>query len=423
MSVQTPNMGLQQPTIGIDSGLTWEQDVNANSSILDVHNHSAGSGIQINPNGMNINLDLKFNDNNATLLRSTRFQIQESPISNALDVGCLYVSGVDLYYNDINGNQIKMTSGGLVNATSSGISSGSASASFVASVLVVNAASNTPADIKVGSVFLGNNSSGSKYLKLSPPAAMAANYGITLPILPASTSFLTIDSSGSMGTKTFLAPTIHQFTSGSGTYTVPTSPAPLYIKVKMAGAGGGGGGGGVSTGLGTAGSNGGNTTLGSSLLVANGGSGGTATVNGASVAGGSGSLGSGPIGVALTGGYGGPPMSAGFGTGNTYLAGGMGGMTPYLCGSGPGGSGSAGTNGVANSGGGGGGGGNSSPTADITFGGGGGSGAWIEAIISFPSSTYSYSIGSGGGGGSAGTSGYIGGTGADGIIIVEEFYQ
>ena len=43
-------------------------------------------------------------------------------------------------------------------------------------------------------------------------------------------------------------------------------------------------------------------------------------------------------------------------------------------------------------------------------------------MIVNPSSSYSYSIGSGGAGGSAGTSGYSGGAGADGIIMVEEFY-
>ncbi len=206
MSTQTPNMGLYLPTIAVDSGLTWEQNINANSSILDGHNHSNGSGNQIGPSGININADLPFNINNATALRSVQFNAQAIPLALAADVGCMYVSGVDLYYNDVNGVQIQITTGGSVNATSSGISSGTASASFVASTLVVNSASNTPANIKGASLLLGNTGvSGSNYLQLSPPSALALNYSITLPALPGSTSFLTMDSSGTMAASTSIS--------------------------------------------------------------------------------------------------------------------------------------------------------------------------------------------------------------------------
>jgi hypothetical protein len=88
---------------------------------------------------------------------------------------------------------------------------------------------------------------------------------------------------------TSYAPTVQTFTSGSGTYTLPTSPrTPLYIEIEMVGGGGGGAGG---AGLGTSGANGGTTTFGTSLLSAgggmsgatpqgnSGGAGGTNTVN------------------------------------------------------------------------------------------------------------------------------------------------
>jgi hypothetical protein len=195
----SPNMNLVVSTVAVDSGLAWETNLNASLSIIDSHNHSAGQGVQIQPAGININSDLAFGGNNAISLRSTRFLVQGSPISGASDVGCLYVSGVDLYFNDENGNQIKMTAGGLVNATSSGISSGTNSASFVSNVLVVNAAATTPANIQVGSVLLGNNSANSKFLTLSPPSAMASNFTLTLPTIPASQNFLSIDASGNIG--------------------------------------------------------------------------------------------------------------------------------------------------------------------------------------------------------------------------------
>lgn len=202
--ILTPNMNLRTPTIGVDSGMTWEQAINYNSGILDTHNHTSGSGVPIPPSGLNMNADLPMQGQNITALRSTRFNAQGSPLAGVADLGCLYVSGVDLYFNDENGNQIQMTSGGSVNATSSGISSGTATASFSASILVVNSASNTPASIKGGSVLIGNTgTSGSNYITLSPPNILAANYSVFLPVLPAQTNVMTLDASGNMASITY----------------------------------------------------------------------------------------------------------------------------------------------------------------------------------------------------------------------------
>lgn len=198
MSYLSPNMNLLGITIGVDSGLTIEQNYNANVATLDGHNHASGSGVQINPAGLLINTDLPFGTNNATALRTARFIAQASALAGALDLGCIYVSGVDLWYNDVSGNQIQLTSGGLVNATSSGISSGSASATFISSVLTVLAASTTPANIKCASLLLGNNSAGTNYLTLAPPSSMASSFGLTLPSVPAAISLLQIDTSGNI---------------------------------------------------------------------------------------------------------------------------------------------------------------------------------------------------------------------------------
>jgi hypothetical protein len=197
-STISPNMNLIIPTVGVDPGPDWANNVNASLSILDQHNHSGNSGVPVNPAGININSDLPFNSNNATLLRSARFSVQASPLALATDIGCIYVSGVDLYYNDISGNKIKLTAGGTVNATSSGISSGTATASFISSVLVVNAASNTPANIQAASILFGNNVSGSKYVTVSPVNSLSTNYNLVLPTLPAVQSIMTLDASGNI---------------------------------------------------------------------------------------------------------------------------------------------------------------------------------------------------------------------------------
>lgn len=233
MSVTTPKMGLIQPTINVDSGLSWEQAVNTNSTTIDQHNHSLGSGAQIDASGISLTKSLPFNNNSATSLQSVVFQPQTS-LSTLLAV---YTVGNDLYFNDGASNVIRITSGGTVNATSSGISSGTATASFVASVLVVNSASNTPANIQVGSVLLGNTTSGSKFLTLSPPNAMGSNYSLTLPTIPASQSFLTLDGSGNFGApysinqgllRSNLPPVGQQISGSSGAFfTTSTSYVPV----------------------------------------------------------------------------------------------------------------------------------------------------------------------------------------------------
>lgn len=200
-------MGLPIPVAGVDSGPDYALNVNACLAKIDSHDHSLGNGVPITPNGMNISLDLPFNNNNATLLRSIRFSSQ-SPLSGASDLGCLYESGVDLYYNDGNGNQIRITQSGSVSGASgtiTGLPSGTASASFSAGTFTFQAATNTPAALDIGSLIVRQTGIASPNgITLQSPNSLAANYVLTFPTaLPASTSFSTTDSSGNMGFSSF----------------------------------------------------------------------------------------------------------------------------------------------------------------------------------------------------------------------------
>jgi hypothetical protein len=189
-------MGLSISSIGVDSGLNWETNLNASLSIIDGHNHSAGNGVQITPAGFKINTSLAFNNYSAVGLQATVYN-QQTSLST---IQAIYV-GTDgnLYYNDGASNNIKITSGGTVNATSSGINSGSASASFSSGVLTVNSATNTPANISAGSLLIGQNVAGSNYVTLSPPSALSSgSYPLTLPAIPSAQSFMSIDTSGNM---------------------------------------------------------------------------------------------------------------------------------------------------------------------------------------------------------------------------------
>jgi hypothetical protein len=219
---------------------------------------------------------------------------------------------------------------------------------------------------------------------------------------------------GALGVRGLPAnPTVQKFTTSSGTYTTPYGVK--YIKVRMVGQGGGGSGSGTSgAGDGTGGSD---TTFGGH--TASGGAGGTYGGSGGS--GGSYTIGSGAVGVGVTG----DPGSAGgaaAATGYRFAGGRGGGSALFGGGAATADYNSSGTNGNANSGGGGQGGGNTATTNSISGSGGGGGGS-LDIIIANPASTYAYTVGTASGTlGSLGTSGANGGTGGTGLIVVEEYY-
>lgn len=199
----TPNMNMPAPIPAVTIGPEWAYDIASCLSVIDSHDHSPGKGVQITPAGLSINTDLPFNSNNATGLRTVRFSPLVSPLASASpDVGSLYVSGNELYYNDVSGgNQVKITTNGAVNAGAgsiTGLPSGTASASFSAGTFVWQSATSTAANLDARSIVLRNSTPSSNGLTLNPPAAMAANYSLTLPSQPATTKFLQIDSSGNM---------------------------------------------------------------------------------------------------------------------------------------------------------------------------------------------------------------------------------
>jgi len=201
-----------------------------------------------------------------------------------------------------------------------------------------------------------------------------------------------------------ITPAITTYTSGSGTYTVPTGCA--YLKIRMVAGGGGGGGT-------TAGSAGGSTTFGTSAYSCAGGSGGSiyqGTTDGTSAGGAGGSAPSGTVGyLAMAGQNGATGVNTSIGSENPVGAVGGRGADTLL--------GVGGIGGAT---------GTVSPTAGVGYGsggggyttgtataGGGGAGAYQEILITSPASSYAYSVGSGG---AAGTNG---GAGAGGCIIIE----
>lgn len=192
-------MNLPNPVPTVDPGPDYSYNIQASINGIDQHNHSPGQGIAIQPNGLNISSDLSFVNNNAIQLRSVRFTSQLAVLSLPADVACLYVVGNELYYNDYTGgNNVQITMNGVVNATSSGISSGTATAAFVAGTLVVKSSSSSFANVDVQSIILSNAGNITNQLTLQAPT-LTSSIIETLPAIPVSTtSIMQMDTSGNM---------------------------------------------------------------------------------------------------------------------------------------------------------------------------------------------------------------------------------
>ena len=208
-TVISPNMNLPVPVVGQDLGPQYATDINNCMALIDQHDHSSGEGVQITPAGLNINAALALNTNALLSALYTAYTPQASPIPAVSPaVGALYVAGVDLYYNDINGEQIQITSGGHVNAGAgsiTGLPSGTAGVTYssVAETYIFTSSTLTPANLDAGSVILRNLTMGSNGITLQAPNSLGSDYSITLPPLPSSTMALTITSSGIMGEANF----------------------------------------------------------------------------------------------------------------------------------------------------------------------------------------------------------------------------
>lgn len=198
----TANMGLVVPGVGSEQGPDWAQEINADLGVLDQHDHSPGFGVPITPSGISINANLPLNGNNLTTVKTVNFSAQGSSLSGVSpNLGCVYVAGNELYYNDEAGNVVQITSVGSVNAGAgsiTGLPSGTASASYSGGKFVWQSATSTAANMDAGSYIYRNAAASSKGLTLSPPNAMAADFGLVLPSIPGTTSFVTLDTSGNL---------------------------------------------------------------------------------------------------------------------------------------------------------------------------------------------------------------------------------
>lgn len=245
-------MSLPVPVPGVDPGPDWANNISACFSIVDSHNHTPGQGNLIPPSGLDINTDLTFQSNNATDLRSARFTPQVTALSGVADVGCLYEAGVDLYFNDGIGNQIRITQSGSVagaSGTITGLPSGTASAAFSAATgtFIFQQATSTGANVDAATYVLRYPGSYptpvGNFIALQAPAALASGFSITFPAaLPGSTLPMLLSATGQISTGQITTAQItdanvtrpklvavgQQISSSCGSFTTnSTSPDPV----------------------------------------------------------------------------------------------------------------------------------------------------------------------------------------------------
>ena len=197
----TSNMGLSQPLPG-SSGPEWANELNANATLIDEHDHSSGKGVAITPSGININTDFTTNSNKVIDVKSVKFVSQAASLvgTNALDV---YIKNGDLFY--ANGlTDVQITNGGSVagaNGTITGLAS-PASASFAGQQFSFFYDAGTYADLRARDVILSTNGGGGFTIKLTHTAT--SSYVMSLPPAPPSTNsqMMTMATSGQVSAST-----------------------------------------------------------------------------------------------------------------------------------------------------------------------------------------------------------------------------
>jgi hypothetical protein len=117
-TLTTPLMGMTLPVPGARLGPQWAVDLNTTGlGVVDGHDHTPGKGPKIPPAGLDITDQLDFQDHDGISLRSVRFTPQSAPLAGVGDVGCLYESTNDLYFNDGLGHAVRITNGGALDVS------------------------------------------------------------------------------------------------------------------------------------------------------------------------------------------------------------------------------------------------------------------------------------------------------------------
>lgn len=207
-----PNLGIVLPTRGAPGAGVWGDTEDANSALIDAHNHTTGKGVAVPTLGINIDADLTFSSAWApTNLHRIQFA-SIAPLSG--NNKSLFVAdgtggstAGELYWRSNAGSNVKLTSGAALNVAAftggfgGDYASVGAAAAFDDSGDRYTFKQQSPgnwARIASGDLRLfETGTTDSVFVGLAAPAALASSYTITLPLAaPASTSVMQVSSAG-----------------------------------------------------------------------------------------------------------------------------------------------------------------------------------------------------------------------------------
>lgn len=213
--VVSPNMNLPVPVVNTTPGPAWANNINSCMSAIDMHDHTPGKGVPISSQAISINSSLPLNNNALTQVKDVAFTSQSSIATNQ----ALYVEAPDLFYNDGNGNIIRITQSGSVagaSGTITGLPSGTASASYQSAggTFQFQSSTSTPANGSFASLIIAPQTASPNGITIKSPNPLSASYNFTLPTaVPATNGILQMGTTGSLS----VGP------------TAPTNPSPVTM--------------------------------------------------------------------------------------------------------------------------------------------------------------------------------------------------
>jgi len=199
----SPNMNLNIPTPTVTPGPQYAEDISSNFSVIDAHDHSPGSGSPVSLSGIIANVDFSMSTYGINSLKS--LSLLNQSVAPGL-AGSIYMSGNNLFWKDGTGSyNVQITNGNAVAVSGAvgftGLPSGTASAAYLSGTgtFRFQSATNTAAQLDVGSVLVRKLTASSAAVTIQSSASLTADYSMTLPAaLPSSNSFIQSDNAGNL---------------------------------------------------------------------------------------------------------------------------------------------------------------------------------------------------------------------------------
>lgn len=226
-------MNLNIPVVATTPGPQYAQEVNSSLNKIDIHNHTSGQGVQIPSSGLNINANISMNSNGLSNASIIGLVSSSLPATN----GAIYRNNDDLYFRDGAGNNVRITQGGVVAVSGavgfSGLPFGTAGASYdnITQSFIFESATNTPANIDVGSITIREVTASPNGITLSSPAGLGSSYSMTLPSgNPVANSFLMVGPTGTITNNVAPDGTTIQIVGNQLVSVAPTPSGPNYAE-------------------------------------------------------------------------------------------------------------------------------------------------------------------------------------------------